>query len=337
MRLIDDHPKSTQIISDIALIIQYLQLDTDKLPPHVQNPSTFAIKIPAAFLGKIKRRTPNDPLLLQVLSPQILTPNLTDAPNHSYSLDPLCEKKFNKIQGLLHKYPSRVLITTTGACLVHCRYCFRQHFDYSANLPDNNFDAIMDYINADDNITEVILSGGDPLALSNRRLAHIIDRLCQSHVQTIRIHTRTPIVMPARVDLGLLDILRTALTQKNIVMVVHANHAQELDAFTTQTLQSIANLGVMLLNQSVLLRGVNDNADALIALSYALQKAHVLPYYLHVLDKVLGAEHFSCSTKHAVNLHWSLLQHLPGYLVPKLVVEEPDKLHKTPVDIYKHR
>lgn len=313
-------------IKDTNELFGLLQLSSDDVP---YVPKTFGLNVPHAFVAKIKRGDKNDPLLLQIL-PTVL--ETTTHPN--FIADPLAENKHNPTKGLLHKYRSRVLITLTGACAVHCRYCFRQHFDYHANLPKADEQAaIMDYIAADSQIQEVILSGGDPLNVSNRRLFDWLDKLANTAITTVRLHTRLPIVLPARIDDDLLGFL--AKYPKNVVMVIHTNHPNELDAATKAACVKLDQAGVRLLNQTVLLKGINDDVKVLTELSYALFDAKVLPYYLHILDKVAGAVHFDVPKERAIALYWQLLEQLSGYLVPKLVQELPNQPYKTPVDIYK--
>jgi EF-P beta-lysylation protein EpmB len=223
--------------------------------------------------------------------------------------------------GVLHKYQGRVLLTATGACAVHCRYCFRRHFPYTdANPAADQWCAALAHIAGDKSITEVILSGGDPLTLSDRRLENFTRQLeVIPHVRRLRLHTRLPIVLPERVN----DELRGWLgaTRLKTVVVVHANHAQEIDASVRVALAHLKGAGVELLNQSVLLRGINDSADALARLSEVLFDAGVLPYYLHMLDKVQGAAHFEVDETAARSLMAELNRRLPGYLVPRLVRE----------------
>lgn len=313
-------------VSDVGELYRLLDLS---MPSEPHAPSKFPLRVPHAFIAKMEKGDPSDPLLRQIL-PDIAE-TLTVA---GYSTDPLQENHANKIKGLLHKYQSRVLITVTGACAVHCRYCFRQHFDYGANLPSGQDMAdITDYIRADDKINEVLLSGGDPLNVSNRRLSAWFDALSGiAHVSTIRLHTRLPVVLPDRVDDELLTMIRHC--PKNIVMVLHINHPSEIDDTLRTKCQALRQAGVTLLNQTVLLKGINDNADTLCQLSHALFSVGILPYYLHVLDKVAGAAHFDVPMERAVAIYWQLLETLSGYLVPKLVQELPNRPFKTPVNLY---
>ncbi|MDO5768497.1 MAG: EF-P beta-lysylation protein EpmB [Psychrobacter sp.] len=318
----------SEAITSVDELLDLLQLDQQSLP--IAFPKRFGLRVPKDFVNKMQKGDANDPLLRQVLP----TVDETIVPN-GYVLDPLSESHYNPIKGLLHKYESRVLLTVTGACAIHCRYCFRQHFDYGANLPSSQEkQAVIDYIICCPEVNEVILSGGDPLNLSNRRLFDWLDCLeAIENISTIRLHTRLPVVLPARIDEALLN--RLANSRCQIVMVIHCNHANEIDANTQRYLEALKQVGVTLLNQTVLLVGINDNAETQVALSQRLFAAGVLPYYLHVLDKVAGAAHFDCSEAAAIELYWQLLAKLPGYLVPKLVRELPDKPYKTPINIYK--
>lgn len=318
----------SQAVSDVATLYTLLELPP---PEEVHDPKKFPLKVPMAFISKMKKGDANDPLLRQVL------PDMAETvPVMGYHDDPLAETAHNPIKGLLHKYKSRALITLTGACAVHCRYCFRQHFDYGANLPSGqDVREICDYIHRDCNINEVLLSGGDPLSVSNRRFGEWVTALSAiAHIKTIRIHTRLPAILPSRIDEELLGILTSC--PKNIVMVLHINHPQEIDETLAHKCQALKRSGVVLLNQSVLLKGINDDADTLCALSHALFDIGVMPYYLHVLDKVAGAAHFDIPKDRAVTLYWQMLERLSGYLVPKLVQEVAGKPYKSPINIYEH-
>lgn len=318
------------LVTDIDELCNLLSLNKDELLQTYQLPPKFPLQVPHAFVAKMTKGDLSDPLLLQILptkSEQIQT--------LGYITDPLDEHNHNPIKGLLHKYQSRVLITLTGACAVHCRYCFRQHFDYNANLPKSDEQAqILDYINKNPDINEVLLSGGDPLNVSNRRLLDWLSKLADcANITTIRLHTRLPIVLPARIDDELLNSFKN-LT-KNIVMVIHTNHPSEIDDDVKIACTKLKSAGVTLLNQTVLLKNINDNAETLANLSHKLFGIGVLPYYLHILDKVQGASHFDIDESQAIELYWQLLEKLSGYLVPKLVQELPNRPYKTPIDIYK--
>lgn len=284
----------------------------------------FKTRVPRGFAARMQRGNPYDPLLLQVLAVREELQN-----KEGYVTDPLIEVSGNPLQGLLHKYNGRVLLTLTGACAVNCRYCFRRHFPYQDNNPGRGgWQAVMDYIRQDTAIHEVILSGGDPLLAADVVLSDLLQQLAAiPHVQTLRFHTRIPIVLPERVNQELLDLLTATRLRK--VIVLHCNHAQELDDRVFQTCGTLRQAGCHLLNQSVLLRGINDDASILAALSERLFTCGVLPYYLHLLDKVAGAAHFDLPEEVALSLYRQLQEQLPGYLVPRLAREEPGKGSKT--------
>ncbi len=315
-------------VSSIDELLAILQLES--LRDQVYVPTHFKLRVPRAFVAKMRIGDANDPLLRQVLPDQREQLKVT-----GYVTDPLGENDHNPSKGILHKYQSRVLLTITGACAIHCRYCFRQHFDYNANMPSAGTQiATQAYIRTHPEIDEIILSGGDPLSVSNRRLFAWLDTIeALEQITTIRLHTRLPIVIPERLDHELLD--RLAQSRCRIVMVIHCNHANEIDTLTAQALQRANSAGITMLNQTVLLKDINDSVEAQVDLSRRLFSAGVLPYYLHVLDKVAGGAHFDLSEQLAIELYWALLKRLPGYLVPKLVRELTNRPFKVPIDIYK--
>jgi EF-P beta-lysylation protein EpmB len=287
----------------------------------------FALRVPRAFISRMRRGDPADPLLQQVLA---LPAELQAV--EGYSADPLQEDAARGTPGLLQKYAGRALLMATEACAVHCRYCFRRHYDYAADQPEGQarWSAALAHVAQDPGIEEVILSGGDPLSLGNARLGDLLARLAAiPHVTRLRIHTRTPIVLPARVDEGLLAVLRP--WRDRLAMVVHANHANEIDDTTAAALRELGGQCSAMLNQSVLLAGINDSTPALAALSRRLFEAGVLPYYLHQLDAVAGAAHFAVTDAVATRLHRELIAMLPGYLVPRLVREQAGAPGKTPL------
>jgi EF-P beta-lysylation protein EpmB len=288
----------------------------------------FPLRVPRGFVDRMRVGDPRDPLLRQVLP--VGTETL---PVAGFVADPLQEVLARAVPGLLHKYAGRALLVTTGACAVHCRYCFRRHYDYGSDqdvAAAQRWSAALAHVAADTSIHEMILSGGDPLSLSNARLAHLLRQIQGiAHVQRVRIHTRTPIVLPARVDAGLLSALLPL--RDRLAIVVHANHPNELDAETAAALRRLGNHCTALLNQSVLLAGINDDAAILADLSQRLFEAGVLPYYLHQLDAVAGASHHSVDDARAVQIHSALAASLSGYLVPQLVREVPGASGKTPV------
>lgn len=301
-------------------------LGTEWLPAARAAARLFPLRVPHGFVARMRRGDPHDPLLRQVLP---LAEECLTAPD--FAADPVGDAAAMTVPGVLHKYRGRVLLTATGACAVHCRYCFRRHFPYAdANPAADRWQAALGYIAGDASISEVILSGGDPLTLSDRRLRELTDALAAiPHVRRLRIHTRLPIVLPERVDDGLLAWLGNLRLPG--VVVVHVNHANELDAAVKTALARLKDAGVQLLNQSVLLRGVNDSGDALAALSEALFACGVLPYYLHLLDKVQGAAHFDVPEGVACALIAQLRDRVPGYLLPRLVREDAGAPAKIPL------
>jgi L-lysine 2,3-aminomutase len=269
----------------------------------------FPIKIPLEYAELIEVNNPYDPLLKQV-QPQ---PSTCQS---NYSLAPLNDEDNAPVDGLIHKYPNRVLLIASQVCAIHCQYCFRQNFNYSQHDALSNWPAIECYIVNDKNINEVILSGGDPLSLSDEKLTKLVDSIEKiTHIDTLRIHTRSAVVMPSRITLDLVKLLNK--TRLRVVMVFHVNHERELSAKFANVVKQFK--GVTLLNQSVLLKGVNDNLTCLKNLSLALNKLSILPYYLHMLDKVAGAENYFIEDAKAIKLHKQLQACLSGYLVPKLV------------------
>ncbi len=284
----------------------------------------FKTRVPRGFAARMQVGNRYDPLLLQVLA---VDDELQITPG--FVQDPLDEAATNSIPGLIHKYHGRVLLTVTGACAINCRYCFRRHFPYQDNNPGRaGWQPVLDYIARDKNIHEVILSGGDPLLANDAVLAPLLAQLAEiPHLTTLRIHTRIPVVLPERVDESLLELLTGNRLQE--VVVLHSNHAQELDEQVAVACTKLRKAGCHLLNQSVLLAGVNDDAQTLAALSERLFACGVLPYYLHVLDKVQGAAHFDVSLEDALTIFKQLQSSLPGYLVPRLAREEAGFKHKT--------
>lgn len=317
----------SDLITDPLELLNLLELSTDQLlSGAILASEKFKLRVPRAFVGKMNAKDPLDPLLLQVL------PHHLELEEHpEFVTDPLGEEAANQLPGVLHKYKSRFLLTLTGACAVHCRYCFRRHFPYQENLPKNeDWLNIKNYIESNPDINEVILSGGDPLTLSNRKLALWLERLSSlKQVKILRIHSRVPIVIPNRIDEELISLLKNS--RLRIILVVHSNHASELDDFTCSKLLQLSEHHITVLNQAVLLKGVNDYAQTLTDLSYRLFEARVMPYYLHVLDKVKGAQHFDLIPSEIDAIYQDVLASLPGYLVPKLVREIAGEKNKTPL------
>ncbi|SMM98485.1 Lysyl-lysine 2,3-aminomutase [uncultured Candidatus Thioglobus sp.] len=272
----------------------------------------FSVKIPLEFANLIDKSNADDPLLKQVIS---IT--ATDKPN--FSVEPLEDAQYSPVAGLIHKYPNRVLLIASQVCAIHCQYCFRQNFAYAEHNAISNWTEIKAYIKRNTQINEVILSGGDPLSLSDEKLRSLIDNIAKiTHIKTLRIHTRSAVVTPSRITRDLIDMLND--TELNVVLVLHINHINELSKSFVLAIKKLSNL--TLLNQSVLLKGVNDSVQTLSDLCLRLFDLGILPYYLHLLDKVSGAEHFLVEDKKAIKLHNALKKQLSGYLVPKLVRDE---------------
>ncbi len=316
------------MITDPAELLAELGLDPNLFQYSDQARQSFPLRVPRGFVARMEKGNPNDPLLKQVLP---LGEELHAVPG--YVRDPLQEKRANPLPGLLHKYQGRVLITVTGSCAVNCRYCFRRHFPYAENIQDScGWDNILDYIAKDSTIKEVIFSGGDPLVAKDKSLLEFTQKIARiSHLKTLRIHTRFPIIIPERVTNELLAAITHP--QLRTVMVLHCNHANEIDDTVRKAMQRLRSANITLLNQSVLLKDVNDDAATLIALSEKLFDVGILPYYLNLLDKVDGSAHFDVSVETAKKLLWEIIAQLPGYLVPKLVREQPGAIAKMPVNL----
>lgn len=313
-------------VRDPAELIALLDLPRDLLPAAREAARDFSLRVPRAFLARMRKGDPNDPLLRQVLA---RAEERLEVPG--FVADPVGDLNASRGAGVLQKYRGRALLVTTGACAVHCRYCFRRHFPYGAeNASHADFGAALALLTTDQDIREVILSGGDPLMLDDDRLGTLVERLARiPHLERLRIHSRLPIVLPERVTEALLHTLTGS--RLSCVMVVHVNHANELDATTVDALCAMKAVGITLLNQSVLLAGVNDDEEQLATLSEALFSAGVLPYYLHMLDPVSGAAHFAVAEARAIEIMERLRARLPGYLLPRLVREIAGEPSKTPV------
>jgi EF-P beta-lysylation protein EpmB len=307
-------------VRDPAELLRLLELTPAALgaPAEV----AFPLLVPRGFVARMRKGDPHDPLLRQVW------PHASELQSVAgFTADPVREQAL-AAPGDIRKYPGRALLIASGACPLHCRYCFRRDFPYQANLAARaDWTAAVEELRGAADVREAILSGGDPLSLSNRRLGELVSRLADTALTTLRIHTRFPIALPERIDEGLLRVLRS--TRLHTVLVVHANHANELDAGVERALAALRPLLTAMLNQSVLLRGVNDGANALTRLSERLFACGVLPYYLHLLDRVAGAAHFEVDEPTAIRLVAELRARLPGYLVPRLVRETPQELSKT--------
>jgi len=293
---------------------------------HVDYQAGFPLRVPRPYIDRIENGNSADPLLRQVLPvrhERSLTPG--------YVSDPLMESQTNILPGIIHKYVGRVLLILAGNCAINCRYCFRKHFPYDENNNGSSqWEDAIEYIRNDTSITEVILSGGEPLLNNDKKLASLCQKIAEiTHVKRLRIHTRMPIVVPQRITNELLDWMTA--TRLKPVMVIHCNHSNELDDVVAHSLALLKEAGINLLNQSVLLAGVNDNSETLLRLSERLFECGVMPYYLHLLDRVSGSAHFEVDESDARQLLYQLSANLPGYLVPKLVREIAGKKSKTPI------
>lgn len=314
-----------QAIRDPHQLCQRLGLDAKALGVE-QGHRLFSTLVPEALLSRIRPGQPGDPILRQILP--------VAEENHEvlgFVDDPLLEQTTNPIPGLVHKYRSRVLLIGAGGCAVNCRYCFRRHFPYAENrLSREHITQVMAYLNERLEVNEVILSGGDPLATPDQRLLFLIDQLAGApYIKRLRIHSRLPVVIPDRVTEALCEGL--ASTPLQTVMVLHINHPQEIDDTVIEACQRLRQAGVTLLNQTVLLKGVNDQAEVLAELSEQLFAAGIMPYYLHAFDPVAGAAHFAVPDARMQQLYGELLAILPGFLVPRPVREVPDRPGKTPM------
>jgi len=324
-------PKSWQMlwreaIRDPRQLLEMLALPHLAAQISDQAATQFPMRVPLGFVAKMRRGDANDPLLRQVL-PILEEDQITEG----FSFDAVGDAAAKGGTGVIHKYFARALLITTGSCAIHCRYCFRRHFPYAEETAaSQNWAEAIAYLKSDSSITEIILSGGDPLSLSTAKLEELTIALTElPHIKRLRIHTRLPVVLPERIDAELLGWLRDLPWPATLV--IHANHTNELTSDVAAAIKLIRPLGVSVLNQTVLLKGVNDNSDEQIRLSERLFEIGVLPYYLHQLDKVQGAAHFQIPDQQARDIHQSMMRALPGYLVPKLVQEIPGEASKTPL------
>lgn len=313
-----------EAISQPEELFDYLQLDPHYLAGAKQANELFHLRVPKRFVDKMEPGNIYDPLLRQVL------PLGEETEDHiGFTPDPLSEKRFNPLPGVLHKYHSRILVTLTGACAVNCRYCFRRHFPYTENVPGKKGrEKIVEYVNERPYINEIILSGGDPLLADDDYLQEFMEPLQEiEHVKRLRIHTRLPVMLPERVTPEMLQWL--ANLDVKTVVVLHINHPKELDQEIAQAVQCLKNeADATVLNQAVILKDVNDSIDTQVELNESLFDHGILPYYLHLLDKVQGAAHFAVDDDTITDIYQGMQEQLPGYLLPKLTTEIPGVLHK---------
>lgn len=324
-------PKSWQMlwreaIRDPRELLEMLALPHLAAKISDQAAARFPMRVPLGFVARMRRSDALDPLLRQVL-PITEEDQLVEG----FSFDAVGDAAAKGGTGIIHKYQSRALLITTGSCAIHCRYCFRRHFPYAhETAASQHWSEALAYLKSDTSITELILSGGDPLSLATGKLKELTDALNEvPHIKRLRIHTRLPVVLPERVDAELLAWL--AGLPWPLAIVIHANHANELSPDVAAAASQLKQQGATVLNQAVLLKGVNDSADMQIRLSERLFEIGVLPYYLHQLDKVQGAAHFQIDDRQALDIHRRMMNVLPGYLVPKLVREIAGEASKTPL------
>ena len=311
-------------VNSIDELLNQLGLRAEDLNATEQAATEFPIKVPQSFVQLMEYGNPNDPLLKQVLP---ITSELQV--DNNFSTDPVDESSFNPVPGIVHKYRNRVLMIISPNCAINCRYCFRRHFPYDENRQSKQqWLKALDYLKTKPEINEVIFSGGDPLAANDHFLRWLTAEIESiQHIKRLRIHTRLPVVIPSRVDDQLLTWLGN--TRLKPTLVLHINHANEIDEALRQGVDRLKKSGITVLNQSVLLKGINDNSDQLISLSEKLFDAGIMPYYLHMLDPVQGASHFDVSMDRAVEIFRQIQTELPGFLVPKLVQERAGERSKS--------
>lgn len=311
-------------VTDVDLLLGLVGLESAEFAGSTCRDQQFQLRVPLSFVERMEYGNPNDPLLLQVLP--VLRENEAV---EGFSEDPLAERQYNPVPGIVHKYENRVLLITSGGCAVNCRYCFRRHFPYSDNNPGKDeWQNSLAYIRTNPAITEVILSGGDPLSASDKHLHWLVQQLDTiPHLRRLRIHTRLPVMIPERLDDNCLAWVGSS--RLKTTMVLHVNHANELSSTITNAVSRLKALDITVLNQTVLLKGINDNVDTLTTLQESLFDTGILPYYLHLLDPVSGASHFQVVTDQAISIYKALQAKLPGYLVPRLVRDLPGRPSKT--------
>ncbi|ETX10035.1 lysine 2,3-aminomutase [Marinomonas ushuaiensis DSM 15871] len=314
----------SQALTSLPELIQHLGLPEYLAEQGLEAQQGFKLLVPRPYLSRIEYGNPNDPLLLQVLPSAAEMQKVL-----GYSKDPLEEADHNPQKAIVHKYKRRLLVITTGTCAVNCRYCFRRHFPYGDNqLAQAEWQSVIGYLKVHPDVNEVILSGGDPLMMKDALLADKVRQIeALPQIKRLRIHSRLPVVIPARICDDMLDWINKS--RLDIIMVWHINHANEVDEYVAQAALKLKQAGVTVLNQGVLLKGVNDSVEAQVNLSEAVFSAGILPYYMFTLDPVEGAAHFDISIEDAQRLMGKVAAELPGYLVPKLAKEIPGQTSKT--------
>ena len=314
----------SQSINSIDRLLDYLQLNPQQLSVSQQANLDFPLRVPWPFVRRMEQGNPHDPLLAQVL------PTAAEMHNSiGYSDDPLDESNHNPVPGIVHKYGNRLLLIVSPNCAINCRYCFRRHFPYSDNRQSKSqWQKAIKYISSKPEINEVIYSGGDPLAANDKFLGWLTEQIAAvTHIKRLRIHSRLPVVIPSRINAQFFSWATT--TRLKPIMVLHINHGNEIDQALKTSIAQCIDHGITVLNQTVLLKGINDNPATLTALSEKLFDCSVMPYYLHLLDPVSGASHFDIDLERAKQIYTSLQADLPGFLVPKLVKEIAGKSNKT--------
>ena len=316
-----------EVITEPKKLLTLVDIDPEQYLQHFKARQLFPVRVPLPFIKRIKKGDINDPLLKQVM-PLSSEFELTDG----FVADPLQEHD-TVATGLLHKYKHRVLMIVKSGCAVNCRYCFRRHFPYQDNSPSKqHWQSALNYITEHEEISEVIFSGGDPLMASDQHLTWLVQKIEQiAHVKWLRIHTRLPVVIPNRITSDLVNLLKNS--RLKATMVLHINHGNEIDDDFTTALEPLRNARIPLFNQSVLLKGVNDEAKILVELSEKMFHAGIQPYYLHLFDPVQGAAHFDVKEAVAVKIMNEMLAILPGFLMPKLVREIAGQPNKTPINL----
>jgi EF-P beta-lysylation protein EpmB len=316
-----------QVITEPEKLLALLGINTENYLQHFKARQLFPVRVPLPFIKRMKIGDIHDPLLKQVmpLSDEFV---VTDG----FIADPLQEHD-TVAEGLLHKYKSRVLLIVKAGCAINCRYCFRRHFPYQENSPNKQrWQQALTYIKKQTEISEVIFSGGDPLMASDEHLAWLVEQIeAIPHVKRLRIHTRLPVVIPNRITRGLVSLL--SQSRLKATMVLHINHSNEIDDHFAKALEPLRDARIPLFNQSVLLKGINDNAEALIELSEKMFDVGITPYYLHLFDPVQGAAHFDVKEETAIKIVNEMLAELPGFLMPKLVREIAGQANKTPINL----
>ncbi len=313
------------LVTDANELCALLQLDPQQLDLSPEAATQFQLKVPRSFVARMEIGNASDPLLRQVLN---VKDELLQVPG--FVSDPLEEHESNPLPGLIHKYKNRALLTVSGACAIHCRYCFRRHFDYEANNPGSDgWLPVLRYIQENPEINEIIFSGGDPLNAPDRVLKKLTEQLKNiPSLKRLRVHTRFPLVIPQRITDDCIDWLSLF---SNTVVVLHINHAQEIDKHVAEAISRLKSAGLILLNQAVLLKGVNDSLKDQQDLHQSCFDLGIQPYYLHMLDPVKGSAHFDVDKDVALNLYEEMRGSLSGYMLPKLVRETPGDIAKTPL------